>query len=94
MPVVVSSIKEQLVRVAEEQSEALALYLRPRGIGVSCSCPAGVATPEVTADLRDHGAYLNRLAEPSRAERVSRHPVRPPGPGPLRPPRDRAGPRT
>ncbi|MFF4276518.1 SDR family oxidoreductase [Streptomyces sp. NPDC001536] len=25
-------------------SEALALYLRPRGIGVSCLCPAGVAT--------------------------------------------------
>lgn len=25
-------------------SEALALYLRPRGIGVSCPCPAGVAT--------------------------------------------------
>jgi NAD(P)-dependent dehydrogenase (short-subunit alcohol dehydrogenase family) len=25
-------------------SEALALYLRPRGIGVSCFCPAGVAT--------------------------------------------------
>jgi NAD(P)-dependent dehydrogenase (short-subunit alcohol dehydrogenase family) len=24
--------------------EALALYLRPRGIGVSCLCPAGVAT--------------------------------------------------
>jgi NAD(P)-dependent dehydrogenase (short-subunit alcohol dehydrogenase family) len=25
-------------------SEALALYLRPKGIGVSCLCPAGVAT--------------------------------------------------
>jgi len=25
-------------------SESLALYLRPRGIGVSCLCPAGVAT--------------------------------------------------
>jgi NAD(P)-dependent dehydrogenase (short-subunit alcohol dehydrogenase family) len=25
-------------------SEALSLYLRPRGIGVSCLCPAGVAT--------------------------------------------------
>jgi NAD(P)-dependent dehydrogenase (short-subunit alcohol dehydrogenase family) len=25
-------------------SEALAVYLRPRGIGVSCLCPAGVAT--------------------------------------------------
>jgi NAD(P)-dependent dehydrogenase (short-subunit alcohol dehydrogenase family) len=25
-------------------SEALALYLRPQGIGVSCVCPAGVAT--------------------------------------------------
>ncbi|CAI7974840.1 MULTISPECIES: SDR family oxidoreductase [unclassified Parafrankia] len=25
-------------------SEALALYLRPRGIGVTCLCPAGVAT--------------------------------------------------
>jgi NAD(P)-dependent dehydrogenase (short-subunit alcohol dehydrogenase family) len=25
-------------------SEALALYLRPRGVGVSCLCPAGVAT--------------------------------------------------
>jgi|HubBroStandDraft_1064217.scaffolds.fasta_scaffold55389_3 NAD(P)-dependent dehydrogenase (short-subunit alcohol dehydrogenase family) len=25
-------------------SEALAIYLRPRGIGVSCFCPAGVAT--------------------------------------------------
>src|SRR5262245_47314677 len=25
-------------------SEALALYLRPQGIGVSCLCPAGVAT--------------------------------------------------
>jgi NAD(P)-dependent dehydrogenase (short-subunit alcohol dehydrogenase family) len=25
-------------------SEALVLYLRPRGIGVSCLCPAGVAT--------------------------------------------------
>ncbi|MET8213519.1 SDR family oxidoreductase [Streptomyces sp. NPDC005373] len=25
-------------------SQALALYLRPRGIGVSCLCPAGVAT--------------------------------------------------
>ena len=25
-------------------SEALALYLQPRGIGVSCLCPAGVAT--------------------------------------------------
>lgn len=94
-------------------SEALALYLRPRGIGVSCLCPAGVMTniveqitfygkpappigpsypvvdaetvgelvatgvtegrfliltaPEVTADLREHGAdvdaYLTRLAK-------------------------------
>src|SRR4029077_8547306 len=25
-------------------AESLALYLRPRGIGVSCLCPAGVAT--------------------------------------------------
>jgi NAD(P)-dependent dehydrogenase (short-subunit alcohol dehydrogenase family) len=25
-------------------SESLALYLQPRGIGVSCLCPAGVAT--------------------------------------------------
>ena len=25
-------------------SESLALYLRPRGIGVTCLCPAGVAT--------------------------------------------------
>jgi NAD(P)-dependent dehydrogenase (short-subunit alcohol dehydrogenase family) len=25
-------------------SEALALYLRPQGVGVSCLCPAGVAT--------------------------------------------------
>src|SRR5207253_5440086 len=25
-------------------SESLAVYLRPRGIGVSCLCPAGVAT--------------------------------------------------
>jgi len=25
-------------------SESLALYLRPRGIGVSCPCPAGVKT--------------------------------------------------
>ena len=25
-------------------SESLALYLRPRGVGVSCLCPAGVAT--------------------------------------------------
>jgi NAD(P)-dependent dehydrogenase (short-subunit alcohol dehydrogenase family) len=25
-------------------SEALALYLRPRGVGVTCLCPAGVAT--------------------------------------------------
>ncbi|MFC5749247.1 SDR family oxidoreductase [Actinomadura rugatobispora] len=35
-------------------SEALALYLRPRGIGVSCLCPAGVAT-NIVEQITFHG---------------------------------------
>jgi NAD(P)-dependent dehydrogenase (short-subunit alcohol dehydrogenase family) len=35
-------------------SESLALYLRPRGIGVSCLCPAGVAT-NIVEQITFHG---------------------------------------
>jgi NAD(P)-dependent dehydrogenase (short-subunit alcohol dehydrogenase family) len=35
-------------------SESLALYLRPRGIGVSCLCPAGVAT-NITEQITFYG---------------------------------------
>ncbi|NUS83951.1 MAG: SDR family oxidoreductase, partial [Streptomyces sp.] len=35
-------------------SEALALYLRPRGVGVSCLCPAGVAT-NIVEQITFHG---------------------------------------
>jgi NAD(P)-dependent dehydrogenase (short-subunit alcohol dehydrogenase family) len=36
-------------------SESLALYLRPKGIGVSCVCPAGVAT-NITEQIRFFGS--------------------------------------
>lgn len=35
-------------------TEALALYLRPRGIGVSCFCPAGVVT-NIVEQIREYG---------------------------------------
>jgi NAD(P)-dependent dehydrogenase (short-subunit alcohol dehydrogenase family) len=35
-------------------TEALALYLRPRGIGVSCYCPAGVVT-NIVEQIRVYG---------------------------------------
>jgi NAD(P)-dependent dehydrogenase (short-subunit alcohol dehydrogenase family) len=35
-------------------TEALALYLRPRGIGVSCLCPAGVIT-NIAEQIRQYG---------------------------------------
>ncbi len=40
-------------------SEALAVYLRPRGIGVSCFCPAGVAT-----NIREQIAFYGEPASP------------------------------
>jgi NAD(P)-dependent dehydrogenase (short-subunit alcohol dehydrogenase family) len=40
-------------------SEALALYLRPRGIGVSCLCPAGVAT-----NIAEQVAFYGEPAPP------------------------------
>jgi NAD(P)-dependent dehydrogenase (short-subunit alcohol dehydrogenase family) len=36
-------------------TEALALYLRPRGIGVTCFCPAGVIT-NIAEQIRQYGA--------------------------------------
>ena len=38
-------------------SEALFMYLRPRGIGVSCLCPAGVAT-NILEQIRFIGEQL------------------------------------
>jgi NAD(P)-dependent dehydrogenase (short-subunit alcohol dehydrogenase family) len=35
-------------------TEALALYLRPRGIGVTCFCPAGVLT-NILEQIREYG---------------------------------------
>jgi NAD(P)-dependent dehydrogenase (short-subunit alcohol dehydrogenase family) len=35
-------------------TEALALYLRPRGIGVTCFCPAGVIT-NIVEQIREYG---------------------------------------
>jgi NAD(P)-dependent dehydrogenase (short-subunit alcohol dehydrogenase family) len=35
-------------------SESLALYARPRGIGVTCFCPAGVMT-NIVEQIRDYG---------------------------------------
>jgi NAD(P)-dependent dehydrogenase (short-subunit alcohol dehydrogenase family) len=35
-------------------TESLALYLRPRGIGVSCFCPAGVRT-NIVEQVREYG---------------------------------------
>jgi NAD(P)-dependent dehydrogenase (short-subunit alcohol dehydrogenase family) len=35
-------------------TESLALYLRPRGIGVSCFCPAGVIT-NIVEQIREYG---------------------------------------
>ena len=35
-------------------TEALALYLRPRGVGVSCFCPAGVMT-NIVEQIRQYG---------------------------------------
>jgi NAD(P)-dependent dehydrogenase (short-subunit alcohol dehydrogenase family) len=35
-------------------TESLALYLRPRGIGVSCFCPAGVMT-NIVEQIREYG---------------------------------------
>jgi len=35
-------------------TEALALYLRPRGIGVTCFCPAGVLT-NIVEQIREYG---------------------------------------
>ncbi len=35
-------------------SESLALYTRPRGIGVTCFCPAGVMT-NIVEQIRDYG---------------------------------------
>jgi NAD(P)-dependent dehydrogenase (short-subunit alcohol dehydrogenase family) len=35
-------------------TESLALYLRPRGIGVTCFCPAGVMT-NIVEQIRDYG---------------------------------------
>jgi NAD(P)-dependent dehydrogenase (short-subunit alcohol dehydrogenase family) len=40
-------------------SESLALYLRPRGIGVSCLCPAGVAT-----NILEQITFYGELAPP------------------------------
>jgi NAD(P)-dependent dehydrogenase (short-subunit alcohol dehydrogenase family) len=36
-------------------SESLALYLRPKGVGVTCLCPAGVAT-NITEQIRFFGS--------------------------------------
>jgi NAD(P)-dependent dehydrogenase (short-subunit alcohol dehydrogenase family) len=35
-------------------TESLALYLRPRGIGVSCFCPSGVIT-NIVEQIREYG---------------------------------------
>jgi NAD(P)-dependent dehydrogenase (short-subunit alcohol dehydrogenase family) len=35
-------------------SESLALYTRPRGIGVTCFCPAGVMT-NIVEQMREYG---------------------------------------
>jgi NAD(P)-dependent dehydrogenase (short-subunit alcohol dehydrogenase family) len=35
-------------------TESLALYLRPRGIGVTCFCPAGVIT-NIVEQVREYG---------------------------------------
>ena len=35
-------------------TESLALYLRPRGIGVTCFCPAGVIT-NIVEQIREYG---------------------------------------
>jgi NAD(P)-dependent dehydrogenase (short-subunit alcohol dehydrogenase family) len=35
-------------------SESLALYARPRGIGVTCFCPAGVMT-NIVEQIREYG---------------------------------------
>lgn len=35
-------------------TEALALYLRPRGVGVTCFCPAGVVT-NIVEQIREYG---------------------------------------
>src|SRR4029077_13011996 len=35
-------------------AESLALYLRPRGIGVTCFCPAGVIT-NIVEQIREYG---------------------------------------
>ena len=35
-------------------SESLALYLRPRGVGVTCFCPAGVMT-NIVEQIREYG---------------------------------------
>jgi NAD(P)-dependent dehydrogenase (short-subunit alcohol dehydrogenase family) len=42
-------------------SEALALYLRPRGIGVSCLCPAAVAT-----NIMEHISFYGEPVPPKR----------------------------
>jgi NAD(P)-dependent dehydrogenase (short-subunit alcohol dehydrogenase family) len=35
-------------------TESLALYLKPRGIGVTCFCPAGVIT-NIVEQIREYG---------------------------------------
>ena len=52
-------------------SEALALYLRPRGVGVSCVCPAGVAT-NIVEQIAFYGEPRRPGARPSRCSTPSR----------------------
>jgi NAD(P)-dependent dehydrogenase (short-subunit alcohol dehydrogenase family) len=54
-----TTTKHALVGLAE----ALALYLRPQGIGVSCFCPAGVAT-NILEQMTFYGEPAPPLAPP------------------------------
>jgi NAD(P)-dependent dehydrogenase (short-subunit alcohol dehydrogenase family) len=44
-------------------TESLALYLRPRGIGVTCFCPAGVVT-NIVEQIREYGSPTPVQAPP------------------------------
>jgi NAD(P)-dependent dehydrogenase (short-subunit alcohol dehydrogenase family) len=48
-------------------TEALAIYLRPKGIGVTCLCPSGVSTNIVE--------QISFFGEPSRPRSLPTHPV-------------------
>src|SRR5205823_13949935 len=45
-------------------TESLALYLRPRGIGVTCFCPAGVIT-NIVEEIRVYGTQTSVQASNS-----------------------------